>query len=432
MSRTQMNHLFSEGHLRSTLDAHFAGIRDAVNSIPRDQFLASSDEEIIAHVHAKKVVESIKLHEERIEMEQEEIQLDVSSSHERNPFARSGPLYIPGFRIRVTIPFSGDPALWKLRPSSYKSVLPLGNIRRPARSGEGYFEMVFEQPADVPPERLKAELDRNLGLIRDYLSYQESDVDHQNSQLVTLIRQEIQARRERLEKQDGIARMLGIPLKRREGAPSVRPIRVEKRIVQPLPPPPKSGYKAEPGIADSDYEDIISIIRHEGRTFETTPATYSVHGEEDLRNILLAHLNGHYKGGATGETFRSAGKTDIRIEDSERSAFIAECKVWAGTKTLSGAIDQILSYLTWRDCKCALIVFNKAQSRFSDLLAKVPAVMSSHPQLHKDLGPQADGEWRFVFTANEDEARRIVLHVFLFNLNVPRSKKSTGRRRAGA
>jgi hypothetical protein len=58
--------------------------------------------------------------------------------------------------------------------------------------------------------------------------------------------------------------------------------------------------------------------------------------------------------------------------------------------------------------------------------------MSSHPQLHKYIGPQADGEWRFVFTANEDEARRIVLHVFLFNLYVPQSKKGAGRRRAGA
>jgi len=86
-----------------------------------------------------------------------------------------------------------------------------------------------------------------------------------------------------------------------------------------------------------------------------------------LRDILLAHLNGHYQGDATGEAFRRSGKTDIRIEDGIRAAFVAECRVWNGQKELSQAIDQLLGYLTWRDCKAAIIIFNKHNSKFSGL-----------------------------------------------------------------
>lgn len=78
---------------------------------------------------------------------------------------------------------------------------------------------------------------------------------------------------------------------------------VKRKLVRPLPPAPKGGYKPEPGITDDDYKHILSVIRHEGRTFETTPSTYAVHDEEELRDILLAHLNGHYQGAASAEAF---------------------------------------------------------------------------------------------------------------------------------
>ena len=162
-----------------------------------------------------------------------------------------------------------------------------------------------------------------------------------------------------------------------------------------------------------------------GRTFETTPTTFAIHDEEELRDILLAHLNGHFMGGATGETFRKKGKTDIRIEAQDRSAFIGECKVWEGTKKLEDAINQLLGYLTWRDCKCALIIFNKHNAKFSELVEKVPNILRSDSRIYKDLGEKGQGEWRLILTSQEDEARRIILHVFLFDLYVGKETSKT-------
>ena len=77
-----------------------------------------------------------------------------------------------------------------------------------------------------------------------------------------------------------------------------------------------------------------------------------------------------------------------------------------------------LGYLTWRDCKASLVVFNKEISGFTELLEKVPATLHSHPFFVKDVGQKGGGEWRFIFRSEEDEHRQIAVHMFLFDLFV--------------
>jgi len=237
-----------------------------------------------------------------------------------------------------------------------------------------------------------------------------------NKNLDSAVRSAIEGRRQRLQVHDKLALMLNIPLTHAPQAPEIKPIPVHRRIVKPLPPPPTGGYKPEPGILDQEYENILAIIRHEGRTFETTPRTYAVHDEEELRDILLAHLNGHYKGGASGETFRRSGKTDIRIEEENRAAFVAECKVWKGPKTLAESIDQLLGYLTWRDCKTAIVVFDKDVAGFTGLLEKIAPTIETHSRFMKMIPIEQPGEWRCIFRSKEDDARLVHIHVFVFNI----------------
>ena len=59
------------------------------------------------------------------------------------------------------------------------------------------------------------------------------------------------------------------------------------------------------------------------------------------------------RGDASGERFRRKGKTDICVEVANRAAFVGECKTWGGPKVANDAIDQLLGYLTWRDCHAA-------------------------------------------------------------------------------
>ena len=409
--------LFYEGDLYGTLDNHSNQITNEVNAIPKDQFLAIPEEDLVEHIFSQLRIEPIILYEDRMQMEQHEIEVDVSGYSDRFT-SGDGPCYVHGISVSISIPYTGESLLWKLRPSSYQSVFPRAKVHEKHGDTSGELSLVFKQPADEDQQRIKDELEQQLRSIRFYVDAQKSQIESFNNTAPDLIRRAVQSRRERLKKQDGISDLLGIPIKQKDGAPSIEPIQVKKAITKPLPPAPDSGYKPEPGITDTDYEYILSVIRHEGRTFETTPGTYFIHDEEELRDIILAHLNGHFQGGATGETFRRSGKTDIRIEDQERAAFVAECKIWRGQKELNAAVDQLLSYLTWRDCKASIIIFNKHNAKFTELLEKIPESLVSHPNFKREIEHNEDGEWRFVFTSKEDELRQVIINAFAFNIYI--------------
>ena len=181
---------------------------------------------------------------------------------------------------------------------------------------------------------------------------------------------------------------------------------------------PSQSLSPEYQISDAIYDEILKIIFHEGASFERTPTTYAKLDEEELRNILLAHLNTTYLGQATGETFRKKGKTDICIEFENRAAFVAECKLWKGEKAVLQAIDQLLGYLTWRDVKAALVLFNKDVSGFKQIQEGVLDILRKHPNCVRARPLTNQSEWDLVLRSRENSERLITVRVFLFNLHI--------------
>jgi len=411
--------LFTDGDLSYALEQHVEKAAAYVDKIPQDQFIASTDEQIVAHVVAEMAITPLELHVESKTLEQQEAQVDVSHDRNRAFFDQEGPFYVPGTRLTISIPYTGQPELWRIAPGHFWVTHPRANVRSPGKDGVGQIDIIIEHPSDVDSaEPVRRLLDETLREIEQCLAAQRAEVDRRNAELQPAIRQAIERRRRSLRQSTAIAAALNIPLKHREGAPEVAPIPIRRKLKRPLPSPPRPGAPPQPGIAGEDYEHILAVIRHEGRTFEATPATYRSMGEEDLRNILLAHLNGHYEGAATGETFRNAGKTDVRIENTNRAAFVAECKIWRGAAEVGKGLDQLLSYLTWRDAKAALVIFNKDVAGFTELLAKMPEVLRSHRLYRGDLGTNHHGEWRSTFSSAQDAGSLLVVHAFLFNLYV--------------
>jgi len=100
------------------------------------------------------------------------------------------------------------------------------------------------------------------------------------------------------------------------------------------------------------YESILQDVFSMAVMMERSPTVFRHMEEEDLRNILICMLNTNYRGEVAGEVFNYTGKSDILIRKDDKSVFIAECLIWRGQQYLSGKIDQLLGYLTWRDTKC--------------------------------------------------------------------------------
>ena len=423
MNYTERNYLFTDFELSDSLRAKQATIQEQTDNIPKDQFLATPYDNVIEFVVSHNTIDPIIIYEDRISAsEPSECKIDVSGDRGRDIRNRSQPFYISGHEISVEIPFSGDHNLLKGKTNSWSSVFPTGQIRQ-GRDGIGSIVMTFRQPHDADPSKIKSSVDCNLLTIKQYVGWSKSQIDTFNKSLPQLVKKAVDFRREKLKKQNSINAILGIPLKQKSGTPNFEPIKINKKITKPLPTPPNQGFKPEPGITDSEYDNILKLIRHSGISFEKTPRTFYVHDEEELRDIVLSQLNAIYEGDAKGETFNKSGKTDILISETGRSAFIAECKIWRGQKSFSEAIDQLLGYLTWRDCKTALVVFNKNNKNFTQILDSVESTISAHPHFISKIGQTEANEWFYEMRAEDDESRTVKMNVMFFNIYCPNKTK---------
>lgn len=407
--------MFNDYDLCGTLRNKQDGIKAQIDAIPKDQFLNTPIDDLIDYLTDENEVEPLVLHEEHIQMlDPEECKVDVSHDPRRFCYDRNSPCLIDGTKITIEIPFSGDKNLWQHQPSTHHmGGGPIFEVR------SNKIIKIYKQPHDVGVEQLKTDLDRELGDIKKYLEWQKSDIQKHNDILKDIIPRAIENRRDKLVKQNGIADIFGIPLKTKDGAVHFNPIKVKKKMTRALPPPPRGGYKPEPGITDGDYASALNILRHTGMSFEKTPKTFLVHDEEELRDIMLSNLNTHFEGEAKGEAFNKNGKTDIYIASDGRNAFIGECKIWRGAKEFSSAIDQLLGYLTWRDCKTALIIFNKKNKDFSAILNQIRQLIEAHQAFVRFDKQLDENEWHFSMQAKDDESRRVQMRVMIFNLFDP-------------
>lgn len=410
--------LFNSDHLHAVLEGNIQSALQAVEAIMAEQFDRATDEELVEHICSHHEITPLEIFPDEMEMEQAETKIDMSNDFRYN-FGRGGAVMVPALAVTVSFPFRGDVTLWRCQPSSFTYNPPRAKIRQSRGSeGVGFVDIVLTYPSDSIGDgaRLRQEIDRTVDEIRNWIGWGASDVTNHHGNLRLRTEQQVKGRRERLAKHGTVLKALNIPLKKKPGAGDVVALPMRKKVIRPLPQ--RANGPPEHAISDEDYEFILKVIRHEGCSFETTPTTFAKHGEEELRDFILAHLNTHYEGQATGETFRKKGKTDIRIEQENRAAFVAECKVWRGSKGVTEAVGQLLGYLTWRDCKASLVFFNTQNAGFKEIQDKLPEALKTHPRFHGELKANEPGEWRFRFMSEGDDNRYVILHVFLFDLFV--------------
>jgi hypothetical protein len=306
------------------------------------------------------------------------------------------------------VPYEGEKDLFFCHPSTFNFNPPRATITK----NEAQF--VYER-LDHNAEAVKSEFGRDLANLREYLGWIEQDVKQFNSQLKQKIQQRIEWRKQKILNDRGLVASLGFPLRKRDGVPTTYTVPVTRKKIVTLPTATTALFTPEPKLEMDLYEQILAIISNMVLVMERSPSAFQTMKEEDLRQQFLVQLNGQYEGQATGETFNYQGKTDILIRVNGKNIFIAECKFWKGEKALTGAIDQLLRYTSWRDTKIALLVFNRGKN-FSDILGKIPEIIKAHPNFKRQLTYNVETGSRFVFRSVDDPSRELTLTVLAFNL----------------
>lgn len=402
---------YRKGDLSDELRKQEQRLQSYVAELPPERMNGASDDELVAHVVDKFRIEPLVLDEDRVYAEHAEDKVDVSQHFDRAVFDRSRPCMVKANRITLHVPFTGQPNLAEFNPGGFSSHSPRGRVRPGGDSG-GEIVLSRSLPAEQDEGEFNRWMESELNGIRVLARTVNQNVEAYNARLEQRARSAVASRRQQLERQNALLGKLKVPLRRSTDVPT--PVPLPKRRLRPLPP--SRAVEQEYQIGEDDYEFILNILRHQSRSFEQTPSAYRVLNEEQLRDVLLANLNTHFNGDAAGERFRRRGKTDICIEHANRAAFVAECKAWSGAKGLGEAIDQLLGYLTWRDCRTALILLNKGVKGFKALQEAMPEALANHARFHRHITSGHAGEWRAGFRAIDDDARLIVIHVFLVDL----------------
>lgn len=402
---------FREGDTSTSFRNLLEKVTQEIQGLENEYVLKASTVELEQYYLNKVKIEPITMQSADYYIEnQRGTKIDVSNDFLRavSIGERAG---VQGTRLDIAIPYEGDSLLWKLRPSTF-SYSPYPELE--VRDDVIVFAVVFpDDSADTV--RLKSEIDNAVGSLFSAVQNIRRDVERHNSTAEQRIRSALQAKRKLADSATGAVASLGIPMKRRD-KPETFTIPTKRRP-SPVSRPkvPTQPYKPDPALDEAEYQHILTVMRSMSSVIERSPAAFSSLDEEAIRTHFLLQLNGHYEGGATGETFNASGKTDILIRVGDKNVFIAECKFWRGPKAYKDAVDQLIGYLSWRDSKCALLIFNKAKNS-SDVRQKMHEAMEGRPEHRQTVHHDPNGDSRYIFVKKTDPGKEIIITTQLYDV----------------
>jgi hypothetical protein len=376
----------------------------AVRGYGDDRLLNTPTGDVVDYMIDQFSCEPVKLAEEEIA-----VSIGEGPILARHPSAWDLPPFVTHGRHRVVfhLPFSGDAELLDYRTSTVTGVYP----RAAVVGSELRFEFVTSDPSGSDARR---EFEEQLGRLRDYVGWSAQEVSEYLRRLPDVAQQVVARRRSLLLERRGLEEAIGFPLRERSVSPGYAP--PLRRHPSPKPSPVSTQqFVPEPALAEAHYDHILRVLQSTAEAIERAPRTFRDMDEPDLRNYLLIVLNSHYEGDATGETFRGAGKTDIIVQVDGKAVFIAECKFWRGPESLREAVDQLLGYLTWRDTKAAILLFNRGRD-FSGILEQIPGVVAGHLAFKRRLPTVVQTASRYVLGRPDDHAREVLLAVLGFHI----------------
>jgi len=402
-------HAFSEYDGFSLIEKRKSQIVSAITSQPDNYILNVNKTEYMEHLVSEFTIPPIKIHRDQLSASTHEAQIPA----ERHPFSydvNAGKSYRRDV-VKYHLPFTGDPQLLKVRPGPF----PSPSARITVEGDSICFEIVN---FDMKPEGIKQESDQIINSLESQNQHLTNDLNSFNRTIEAIASQAFDARKQQLLNKKDLMSALGVPIRKSSDTPKTFSIPVKRTKVIPTKRKPEvteKGFTSEPALDDAIYRQILVIIHDVGKQFERLPSTYSGKEEEHLRDHILLILEPNFEGSATGETFNKTGKTDILLRHEGSNVFIAELKFWRGRKVYLDTISQLLSYLTWRDSKSAVVVFVKNKN-FSSVLDVVKKATLEHENCLGFVFEQEEGWYHYRFHINDDKNREVQLSVMLFHI----------------
>lgn len=361
---------------------------------------------------------------------------DISSNVEKVKIKKNNPFYehnsyvsenqffeVEGMKINYKIPFNGNiDLLYLIPPMRILTKFEIDGIEN-KNSDEFLPTILFSiniesdilEKEGNPKEFIDQQFSKEFKNYQAMINNVNVNIENYNKSLKTNITTLLNIRKKKSSNFSNLLSKINIPLKASNNS-NTTPISLKIKKKNAKYPDKKNSYQ-EFCIEENDYINIKNIIEQQCISFEKGARTFNKLEEEELRDVILSNLNTHYNSLATGETFSKNGKTDIRIQFDNKAAYIAECKIWHGISEFSDAISQLFSYITWRDVKTSLIIFNKENKDFNSILTKVNDYLKTY-ELCVTRSNIKKNIWDCSIRKNSESEEIISLNIIICDISI--------------
>lgn len=394
-------------------------VRSDILKESEGQIIGSDIDELSKYYFDKYSLLPIEIDETQEASWSQENYVKTIPAHQREEFYRQeGDKDWPCERVSVEIPIKHNDKMniiSQLRSSTFS----MSYTGDEFNWGQACVSFVVETKGygfNFDEDKIAQEVNNGIKRVKEMIGWKNNDINKENQSLSAHIKKLIEDRKKEIEvnkqKLSTLTQKINIPLKKKDTLADQK-INIEhKPIVRRIKPSPQ--LPEEYVLDENKVNDIIEIVDNQADTFEKTPATFKNLGEEDLRNLICANLNGIFAGAATGETFSKKGKTDIYLNIKKGNILIFECKFWGGKQLYLKTIDQLRGYLTWRQNYGVIINFVKVKN-FTQVLSQIQGIVEDSSSYLN--GFKKINDTRFVsYHKLEDYDKQVkIIHLF-YNL----------------
>ena len=313
--------------------------------------------------------------------------------------------------LELSVPYTGTRELWS---KVIDGAVPMGQYQFGGVRvlDDEQLQIVF-YVGDKEEREIVDEIARLEQHLETYVEWCNERVQVWTTTMCGELRDRLEHRRQVAQRGSALDKALGIPIRARPVDEQI-PIPITRKR---LTPAPVVGGQPDPALEEKIYEDVVRTIDRMAVAMERTSTAFGL-SEPQIRDLILIVLNANYDGQAMGEAFNAGGKTDILLRWQNRHAFIGECKFWTGQKSVTDAVDQLLSYTTWRDTKAALVVFIKDRKDIGAVIELAKEAVESHPDCEgiDSTRTEWDSCTRYVLRKPEDRTRKVAVALILVPL----------------
>ena len=224
------DHLFSQYDLHGVIETQKKGIIDEIEGTAADRLLNTTPDSWVEYFQSRYELRTPVIDEAGITVEQGEAKVDVSRDPTRLIFDRSQPFYLKGTGVTVFVPFTGEEDLFKCAPSTR-------TLNPPRGEAQGQELLLKYTRLDHDAAALKREIEQDLGQIRQHLEWIARDVAPFNGGIPQLVNERVEARRQKLLKDQGLVGGLGFAVRRRADAPETYAVPTVRRKAVPVRAP---------------------------------------------------------------------------------------------------------------------------------------------------------------------------------------------------